>query len=391
MPEAVDARLEASATMAGEVGATSSASALVRGAELGRYVVLARLGEGGMGVVYAAYDPELDRKVALKLLHRAVDPSVGTSEGRSRLMREAQAMAKLSHPNVVAIHDVGTFEDRVFVALEFVDGDTLAAWRRERARSWREVLDVMLRAGRGLAAAHGAGLLHRDFKPDNVMIDRDGRVRVMDFGLARPAGAVVPVIDDTRANPELRALALEVTRQGAIVGTPAYMAPEQLAGQPTDARTDVFAFGVSAWEMLYGQRPFVGDALPELVANVLAGRVTAPPRDHRVPAWVRRVIARSFAVEPADRWQTMESLLQALARDPTRKRVRMAGVAVLALVPSVALGWSAYVGRRDERACVAAGAAIRDVWNDDVRQAMRDGMTASQLPFAETTWTKATP
>ncbi len=162
-----------------------SAEALGRGVAVGRYVVLDRIGAGGMGVVYAAYDPELDRRVALKLLR---PDRFGGDAGRLRLLREAQALARLTHPNVVAVYDVGTFGDRVFVAMELVEGETLRQWLRAEPRSprpWREVLERFLPAGRGLAAAHAAGLVHRDFKPENVLLGRDGRARVVDFGLAK--------------------------------------------------------------------------------------------------------------------------------------------------------------------------------------------------------------
>ncbi|MBC8070542.1 MAG: serine/threonine protein kinase, partial [Deltaproteobacteria bacterium] len=159
---------------------------LLRGDVLGRYVVLDKLGSGGMGIVYAAYDPELDRKVAVKLIRPGVRGR--TEVARARLLREAQALARLSHPGVVAVHDVGTFEDQVFVAMEFVDGVDMAQWARRGKRSWRDVLGIVRQAGEGLAAAHAAGVIHRDFKPENVLIGNDGRPRVLDFGLALTAG-----------------------------------------------------------------------------------------------------------------------------------------------------------------------------------------------------------
>ncbi len=202
-----------------------------RGALVGRYVVLSRLGAGAMGVVYAAYDPELDRKVALKLLKPRRAASAQAAEGQRRLLREAQAMAKLTHPNVVTVHDVGEHGSRVYVAMEFVDGRPLTSWT-EHEHPWRATLDIFAEAGRGLAAAHAKGLVHRDFKPDNVMVGANGRVRVMDFGLARASDLDAPAEVTSGALPEadLRgsstAFDAEVTRAGAIVGTPAYMAPE---------------------------------------------------------------------------------------------------------------------------------------------------------------------
>ncbi|MCA9693542.1 MAG: serine/threonine protein kinase, partial [Myxococcales bacterium] len=229
------------ATLAADGGAAQlPATALQRGDSIDRYLILARLGEGGMGLVYAAHDPELDRKVAIKLLRG--DPT--DSGARDRLLREAQAMARLSHPNVITVHDVGTARGHVFVAMEYVEGGTLGTWLEEQERGWRAVLDVFLAAGRGLAAAHEAGLVHRDFKPDNVLLERDGRVRVADFGLARyglgaapthpPAPAEAPT-DMTRTGVSLNT---KLTITGATVGTPAYMAPEQLGGVDVDARAD---------------------------------------------------------------------------------------------------------------------------------------------------------
>jgi serine/threonine protein kinase len=207
MPARDDAGLEATQiagagdtlTASGD-GPTSRAEPIGRGASFGRYTVLSRLGAGGMGVVFAAYDPELDRKVALKLLHPQVGAAAASTMGRARLVREAQAMARLSHPNVVAIYDVGTLDDRVWLAMEYVDGRTLGAWLKEQPRRWPEVLQVMLAVGRGLVAAHAAGLVHRDLKPDNIMVDREGRARVMDFGLARSAESRASDAPDRRAD-----------------------------------------------------------------------------------------------------------------------------------------------------------------------------------------------
>jgi serine/threonine protein kinase len=220
------------ATRSGDERVLVSMRPLERGEAVGRYLVIDRVGAGAMGVVYAAYDPELDRRVALKVLHHT-DGDGTTGSDAARLRREAQALAKLSHPAVVAVHDVGSTDGRIFIAMEFVDGRTLASWRREAPRSIAEVIAVMCEAGRGLAAAHAAGLLHRDFKPDNVMIDRSGRVRVMDFGLARPSVRAQEVRTDREPS------APDATQDGVLVGTPAYMSPEQLAGTAVDPRADV--------------------------------------------------------------------------------------------------------------------------------------------------------
>ncbi|HEY8380414.1 MAG TPA: serine/threonine-protein kinase, partial [Nannocystis sp.] len=214
--------------------------------QIGRFNVLKRLGSGGMGVVYVAYDRDLDRKVALKVLRTAAVSASKRDKARHRLMREAQAMAQLSHPNVIAIYDVGSVDDQIFLAMEFVKGVTLTKWLRSaegpsgpRKRTWQEVLSVFIQAGRGLSAAHRAGIIHRDFKPDNVLIDAEGRVRVGDFGLARaghglgPLGRPDTYTEAIKAMAEKSMLDMRITRTGGMTGTPAYMAPEQYLGHPT--------------------------------------------------------------------------------------------------------------------------------------------------------------
>src|SRR6478672_1459215 len=322
---------------------------LARGASIGRYVVLGLVGRGGMGEVYAAYDPELDRKVAVQLLR--VKPGAGVSlmEGRQRTLREAQAIARLSHPNVVVVYDVGPFEEKVFIAMEFVEGNTAGFWTQSQNRTWQETLKVYLAAGRGLAAAHEKGLVHRDFKPDNVMVSRDGQVRVMDFGLARQAekpangngtgervivlaepaadgdvptttqplgaptpepGAPIAPLDGSTmvlnggSSQDQRPADIDatnavrfderLTRTGAMMGTPAYMAPEQFRGKPTDARTDQFAFCVALFESLYGERPFAGNTLMALTTNVVNGRIKETPTGTKVPPWIRKILLRGL-------------------------------------------------------------------------------------------------
>jgi serine/threonine protein kinase len=215
------------------------------GAHIGRYVILHRHGTGGMGHVYAAYDPELDRKVALKLVrprYASKKNRKGTSQAHARMMREAQALARLSHPNVVAIHDVGLYEGQLFLAMDFVEGQTLDRWVTARKRTWQEVVGVYLQAGHGLAGAHAAGLVHRDFKPQNAIVGGDGRVRVLDFGLAHRQNTDESSRSLDSSPVMRRAIAAPLTVDGAVVGTPAYMAPEQHLRKSTDARTDQFAF-----------------------------------------------------------------------------------------------------------------------------------------------------
>ncbi len=357
---------------------------LREGAKLGRYVVLSRVGSGGMGVVFAAYDPELDRKVAIKVL-RGASGGTGAKEladQRARLLREAQAMAKLSHPNVITVHDVGTFEGQVFVAMEFIDGGTLSMWLRESKRTWREVQTVMLAAGRGLAAAHAAGLVHRDFKPDNVLMGTDGRVLVTDFGLARPAAGKTDAFAQVSSVHGTSALGLALTQTGALVGTPAYMAPEQLGGERTDALTDQFSFCVATYESLYGERPFAGKVLAELIANVTEGAVRPPPPRGSVPRWVRRALLRGLSVAPEQRFRSTDALLAALARDPWRRWQQ----ALLIAVPTVVVGIAAMVYEREQpRAasyCQDVAAELGDAWDEARREAVAARFEGSALPYA---------
>jgi eukaryotic-like serine/threonine-protein kinase len=299
------------------------------GDTVGRYVVLARQGAGGMGVVWSAYDPQLDRKVALKLLRAG--SGVESSEGRARLVREAQAIAQLAHPNVVAVYDVGTAESgEVYIAMEFVEGETLTAWLARWERPWRDVRDVFVQAGRGLAAAHAVGLLHRDFKPDNVLVGTEGRVRVTDFGLAR--SLITAGGDDEAAGPvALASLRMTLTATGTILGTPRYMAPEQLRGAGTDARSDQFSFCVAMYEALYGRHPLPGDTALAMAED--GARALAPP-DGPVPAFIGRALTRGLDPEPSRRFPSMQTLLHVLTPRPVRTRERWlaAGLGGLLLV-----------------------------------------------------------
>ncbi len=363
---------------------------LTEGDKVGRYVILQKVGAGGMGVVYAAYDPELDRKLAIKLLMTSLGGSLAAEleEQRARLLREAQAMAKLSHPNVITVHDVGEFGDQVFVAMEFVDGGTLTDWIKER-RTWRQVMDVYLAAGRGLAAAHRADLVHRDFKPDNVLIDKDGRVLVTDFGLARPVAGKTDTFGSVRTMENTPVLSAQLTRTGALVGTPAFMAPEQLAGERSDAMADQFSFCVALYAGLYGERPFEGRVLGELMANVSSGRIKSPPRDAKVPRRIRRALYRGLSVKPEERFATMEALLAELSRDPVRAWRRWGTV----LLPSAVLGVG-LVAYQQERAsdaeyCNDVEAHLEGRWDDRRSKQMRIAFNATGKPYAPAVWKSA--
>jgi serine/threonine protein kinase len=337
---------------------------LTAGTTVGRYVIVEKLGSGGMGTVYSARDPALGRRVALKLLRVDLSLRGETTQLRARLLREAQAMAKLSHPDVVTVYDVGTHEDQLFIAMELVLGGTLRQWCRAGARSWREVAAAYARAGRGLAAAHAAGLVHRDFKPDNVLIGVDQRVRVTDFGLARGlqesegSTAEMPTSSAERASP-LRALAGALTRSGAILGTPAYMAPEQLRGQAADPRSDVFSFCVSLYEGLYGVRPYAGRNILELLAAIDAQAIT-PPLAAQVPARIRRALLLGLRASPAERHGSLDPILEALDRalagSSRRGRWRAASAVVAGL--GVAAGLAIWVRPRPQPAPVAVPSGV---------------------------------
>lgn len=341
---------------------------------IGRYRIDRKIGEGGMGVVYAGFDPELQRDVAVKLIQP------GKFRGKlemasERLRREAQITAQLAHPNVVTIYDVGESEGSVYIAMELVDGPSLARWIRQDARTWREVVSMFFGAGRGLAAAHDAGLIHRDFKPSNVLVG-DRRARVVDFGLAHdgpvrsrpvPRGADVlstspsesgasptggrfddilstspvtttnqvgdvsvtissvssggPPAEDVESTLTGDAMTVtvegdepvtvegSVTSTGHFVGTPAYMAAEQFLGSDADARSDQFAFCVSLYEGLYGERPFDGKTASEIARNVVAGNVRTAPGRARVPGWLRNILLKGLQPDPADRHDSVKALL----------------------------------------------------------------------------------
>jgi len=308
---------------------------LAIGDRVGRYLVLQTLGTGGMGVVFAAYDPQLDRKVALKLLRSGLQ--LATKDAQKRLRREAQAIAQLSHPNVVGVYDVGTTDDGdLYIAMEFVEGDTLTQWLRAYPRTWREILDVFQQAAKGLVAAHGVGLLHRDFKPDNVLVGGDGRVRVTDFGLAR---SLIAIDEESArgATPQMpTALNAALTATGTVLGTPRYMPPEQLTGPDIDARADQFSFCVALYEALYGEHPLPGKTS---VAMLETGAVaTPPPEGTKVPAFIGRAVMRGLHRDRTKRFPMMSQLMTELIPPAPKLTGR---VAVAASAAFLVLGGAA--------------------------------------------------
>ncbi|MFZ6180315.1 protein kinase domain-containing protein [Nannocystis pusilla] len=355
---------------------------------LGRYLIIKQLGAGGMGTVYKAYDPDLDRTVAIKLLHGA---AVG--EARARMIREAQAMAKLSHPNVVPVFDVGAHrEDQVFIAMDLVEGTDLRQWMATRPR-WTEVVDVFAQAGAGLAAAHAVGLVHRDFKPDNVLLSTDAatgklRAQVADFGLARR--------DEEHESPargaeaaSSSALDTQITRYGAIVGTPAYMSPEQHAGVAVDPRTDQFSFCVALFEALYGKRPFTGATIEELARKARSSQREAPPRGSEVPGWLHRICLRGLQPDREARYPRMDALLADLQAGRARRQRRALALGGTLLAAAVAGGTAwAMTG---PGMCGGGAERVGEVWHAGRRAAIEAAFAATGLPYAAGAWAGAAP
>ncbi len=351
--------------------------------KIGRFTFLEPIGSGAMGIVCAGYDPRLDRKVAIKLLAARHD----TERRRQRMVREAQAMAKLAHPHVVTVFEVGEYQGQVFVAMEFVKGGNLRQWL-ETERSWQEVVDVYTQAGRGLAAAHQVGIVHRDFKPDNVFIGDDGRVRVGDFGLAHQ-GALTESQPANAAGMPQQAL----TQTGALMGTPAYMAPEQFAGKSTDSRTDQFAFCVSFWEALYGVRPFAGTTFIELADSVESATFTPLPKGTGVPLRVHQVLLRGLSSDPADRYPTMELFLERLAAAVNfRRKIVIAASVIFAFVAVIAAIAVAVMDDVDTLAqsCVDAG-SLDDVWSPAIAKSIGQAIDEVGVSYGAATWATVQP
>ncbi len=366
------------------------AAELEPGTTVNRYVVLRTLGRGGMGVVYLAFDPELERQVALKLLSTTTgtDTASNNSEARARMLREAQAMAKLSHSNVLPVYDAGSYDGGIFMAVEYIEGGTLREWATRQQRSWREIVNVFLAAGRGLAAAHAAGLIHRDFKPHNVMIGHDGQIRVMDFGLVRSVSEKDKSIQAVPADVDhgLGGLDAELTMSGILMGTPAYMAPEQHVDfTEIDARADQFSFCAALYECLYGPRPFPSRR-DEMLRACESGQVATPAADRRVPGWIRKLLLRGLSLRPDDRFASMELLLAALSRDSRKKWQWIAMASGAAAV--VLAGGTAWAQWKAEQAQMCSGgpAQMESVWSGELKQHTKAAFSAVGVSYAEDTW-----
>ena len=375
-------------------------------AAIGPFVVLRKLGEGAMGIVYAGFDVGLDRKVALKLIRRQL---LDNGEVRTRMVREAQAMARLSHPNVVQVYQVGEHEDEIYVAMEYVEGQTLTSWLHAELRTWTVVLRTVISAGRGLAAAHAAGLVHRDFKPDNVLVGKDGRARVLDFGLVQTeAAATTLAVSDPRVSmsglsqsiSRLSTLPLSepteqsgvygsgvrLTQVGKALGTPAYMSPEQHFGESAGPASDQFSFSITLYEALYGLRPFRGETWGEIKRQVRRGQVPAPPRDSPVPGRVFKVLLRGLAPTPDQRWPTLEAMLQALEHDPRRAGLRIAGVVALAGAAAAGSYAAVLTQRSTAEQCQGGASELLGAWDETREQAGEQAFARSGAAFAGDTW-----
>ncbi len=362
---------------------------------IGRFAVLEQIGQGGMGKVYAAYDEKLDRKVAVKVL---LDGS--SEQAQRRFMREAQAMARLSHPNVVTVHEVAESMGEVFLAMEFIHGQSLDEWVRS-GPDWREVLAVFIQAGQGLIAAHEAGLVHRDLKPHNIMRTNDGVVKVLDFGLARAECIESEETIDLRGTSNSTASSMFsslITRTGTMIGTPAYMSPEQLRGETADTRSDQFSFCVALYEALYGERPYevsvepVSDHYDDGASceSIQRSAMRPIPRGAKVPAGVRKVLLRGLAANPADRWSSMKVLLERLRGQMATGRRRWGApslaVALLGLGAWVGVGVDRYTS--DTEHCAEAPEQLAGVWDQERRQAVAAAFLGTELSYAPETWSR---
>lgn len=325
------------------------------GSQLGRYIVLKPLGSGGMGIVYAGYDPELDRRVAIKVLRS------GRSKDRAvdELVAEARTLAKLADPNVISVFEVQRADQAVFIAMELVEGETLGAWGK-RQRSWVERIGVLLGAGRGLAAAHRKEIIHRDFKPANVMLDERGRARVMDFGLA------VHRWTSTSGSPDEDGLAVAPSpaREPRLQGTPAYMAPEQFTGSEPTPLSDQYSFCVTAYELLSGARPY-GKFKSVLSLATAQRKPPKPLANRKVPARVRAAIMRGLSIAPEDRFPSMQLLLQEFERALRPRRVGWGAVAVGLSV--MAAGWAWFAANPNDARCPNVEEKSAELYGDAAR------------------------
>ncbi len=355
----------------------------------GRYVVSGTLGHGGMGLVLEAIDRKLDRSVAIKILTDDLD-----EEHARQLLREAQSLAKLSHPSVVQVYEVGRLDEQMYIVMELVRGRTLRTWARTSSPGWRECVEVYAKAAEGLAAAHAQGLVHRDFKPGNAIVDDEGRVRVLDFGLARPVRSME---SEGRATHD-PSIALEcegegegedeqnpLTQPGTVRGTPGYMPPEQLGGGEVDARSDQFSFCVSLYEALYGERPFASGPMGAMMHAMLEGPARAPPEGSTVPSAVREVLMRGLEAQPELRWPSMDALARELRRLTAPRRGRWVALGLLIGGLATAAGVGVWWPRADGHRCDAVQ-NLEGIWDASRKKEVETAILGTALSYAPDTW-----
>jgi eukaryotic-like serine/threonine-protein kinase len=357
---------------------------------VGRFEIGRLVGRGGMGAVYEARDPRLGRKVAIKVIQAAPDE-------RARVLVEARALARLQHPAVVQVYEADVDGDDVYIVMEYVEGVRLGAWLEESRPTVTEILRVLRAAGEGLASAHAAGVVHGDFKPDNVLVTPSGQAKIVDFGLARIAGG--------REGGRAPAPGPRSGYTIAGAGTPGYMAPEQRRGERVDARSDQYSFCVTLFEALVGHRPFAGVAtiaerarrgliderflgrLPSRLRAALAAEHAPAPARGDVPAWIDRAVSRGLAAQAEERWPSMDALLVALGRDPGRARRRALLIAAAAAaVALAAITATRAATRRPDAPCRGAERALAGVWDPDRKAAVHAAFLATGRPYAQQSW-----
>ncbi len=377
---------------------------LARGTSVGRYVVIDFVDAGGMGAIYQAFDPELNRPVALKILtvkkERSQD-SLAAERAKTRMLREAQALAQLTHPNVVTVYDVGEYQDSIFIAMEFVEGSDLLDWQKKNHPSRQEMLAKVIDAGLGLAAAHKVGIVHRDFKPGNVIVGNDGRVRVLDFGLARAAmtSEEIDSVREAREMPSTSSKSLSessmdlltssLTQEGAVVGTTNYMAPEQMDGKFVDERSDQFSFCITLYESLYGCRPFAGLNVRHLFRSIKSSTLQRP-QDKKIPKWLDDLVLRGLSFNSADRFASMNDLLEALQSDPAilHKELREKRKRMITVIGSISLSlliagfgmW--YATTNASRLCMGAEKKLLGVWDPEVKAKVKKAFLGTKRYYA---------
>lgn len=368
-------------------------SQITQGTQIGRYVVVSGLGEGGMGTVYLANDPVLDRRVALKLLHRTTRISESVNL-KARLEREAQALARVSHPNTVAVYDVGTSNDGIFIAMEHVAGVTLRTWLTAAPRHWKEIVEVFLQAARGLSAIHSVGLVHRDFKPSNVIVADTGQVKVLDFGLVRTGShaevptRAAPTVEPDQAAPSQTGdsdsgsrsspLSNPLTEVGWVSGTPGYIAPELFEGALASPWVDQFAFGAALFGALFNTRAFKGRSAATYRQSLRQGLPRVPPGSN-VPAWLANIALRCMSLRPEERFPSMEAVIAALENDPARRWKRLGRAALLAVAVAGAVAAGMELNSRDR--CERVTDLQASLWSPQQAARIRERLVSSKPGF----------